>query len=29
MHCRVSNPEAIEFKTRLRFNQNNLTMKKG
>ena len=26
MHCRVSIPEAIEFKTRLGFNQHDLTM---
>ena len=28
MHCRVSTIEAIEFKTRLRFNQHDLIMRK-
>ena len=28
MHCRVSIPEAVEFKTRLGFNQHDLTMVK-
>ena len=28
MHCRVSTPEAIEFKTRLGFSQHDLIMTK-